>query len=86
MAKQPEDLVLRILRDIQATLTEHTRLLDDHTRRFERLEKQLENLQKAVTYSLGQSTHTQFRQSQQESRIDELFEQLEKLLNPKEPA
>jgi hypothetical protein len=35
MPKQPEGLVVRILRDIQSTLAGHTKMLDDHTKRFE---------------------------------------------------
>ena len=32
MAKEPENLVLQILRDIRATLDEHTRTLAEHSR------------------------------------------------------
>jgi uncharacterized coiled-coil protein SlyX len=93
MAKQPEDIVFRILRDIQSTLADNSKTLADHTKRFERLEgrlqhveQQFDDLRKIVTYSLGQSSEVQFRQSQQEPRIDELFKQLEKLLSGKEPV
>jgi hypothetical protein len=86
MADEPENITLVILRDIRAKQ-------DEHTGRFERLEtqmrhveKQLEDLTKVVRYGLGQTSETQFRQSEQESRIDELFDRLEKLLNPKEPV
>jgi ABC-type Fe3+-citrate transport system substrate-binding protein len=86
MADEPDNLVPRMLREICAKQ-------DEHSERFERVEQQLEHLKKdfakfgrLVTYSLGQSTATQFRQTEQESRIDELFEKLEELLKPKEPA
>jgi hypothetical protein len=82
MPKEPDNIVLRHLREIRTTRGEHSKQLQALTR----MEKQLGDLTKLVTYSLGQSTETQFRQSQQEKRIDELFDQLEKLLNPKEPV
>ena len=86
MAKQPEDLVLRLLRDMRADTSSIRQTLEGHSQRFDRIEKRLDDLAKVVKYTPGQASETQFRQSQQESRVDELFEQLEKLLNPKEPA
>jgi len=86
MAGEPENITLVLLREIRAKQDEHSQSLSDHTRRFDHLEKRLDDLSKIVRYSLGQSAETQFRQSQQESRIDELFDKLEQLLNPKEPA
>ena len=79
MAEEPDSLVLRHLRDIRATLEEHTKALA-------RIEKQLVDHGRVVTYSLGQSTEVQFRQSQQETRMDELFEKLEELLSKPEPV
>jgi protein subunit release factor A len=82
MPKEPDNIVLRHLREIRATLDDHSKQLQA----LPRIEKQLTDLSKVLRYSMGQNAETEFRQSQQESRIDELFEQLEKLLNPKEPA
>jgi archaellum component FlaC len=86
MAGEPDNVVLVTLREIRAKQDEHSHVLGEHTQRFERLEKRLDDLAKVVKYSLGQSAETQFRQSEQESRSDQLFEKLEELLNPKEPA
>ena len=82
MAKEPDNIVLRPLREIRATLNDHSK----QVQALPWIEKQLADLSKVLRYSMGQNADTEFRQSQQESRIDELFEQLEKLLNPKEPA
>jgi len=86
MADEPNNLILVMLREIRSKQDEQSQILGDHTQRFERIEKRLEDLSKVVRYSLGQSAETQFRQSQQEERIDELFAKLEELLKPKEPA
>jgi hypothetical protein len=82
MPKEPENMALRHLREIRTTLDDHSKQLQA----LGRIEKQLADMTKLVTYSPGQSTETQFRQSQQEQRIDESFDQLEKLLGPKEPV
>jgi aminoglycoside phosphotransferase len=86
MVGEPDNVVLVMLREIRAMQDEHSHVLGEHTQRFERLERRLDDLAKVIRYSLGQSAETQFRQSQQEQRIDELFDKLEELLNPKEPA
>jgi len=82
MAKEPDNIVLRRLREIRATLDEHSKQLQA----LPRIEKQLADLSKVLRYSMGQNSETEFRQSQQEARIDELFRQLEKLLGDKQPT
>jgi len=84
--RRTENMTLVLLREIRAKQDEHSQSLADQTRRFDHLERRLDDLSKVVRYSLGQSAETQFRQSQQEQRIDELFAKLEDLLKPKEPA
>ena len=86
MVGEPDNVVRVMLREIRAKQDERSHVLGKHTQRFERLGRRLDNLAKVIRYSLGQSAETQFRQSQQEQRIDELFDKLEELLNPKEPA
>ena len=86
MAKEPDNLVLRKLREIRETLSEHTELHKVHSEDFRALNKRLDRLTTLVIHTLGESNATQFQQVEQESRIDELFVQLEKLLKPKEPA
>jgi hypothetical protein len=86
MAKQLEDLVLRLLREMRADVSSIRETVEAHSQRFDRIEKRLDDLSKIVKYTLGQANETQFRQSEQERRIDELFDQLEKLLNPKAPV
>ena len=86
MAKEPENLTHVMLREIRAKQDEHSGRFERLESRMGHMEKTLDNLSKVVTYSLGQSTETRFRQSEQEARIDELFVQLEKLLSGKEPV
>ena len=85
MSKEPENLTHILLRDIRAKQDEHTARFDAVESRLRHVEKQVEDLHMTVTYSLGQSTETQFRQTKQGSRTDELFGQVEKLLIAEKP-
>jgi tRNA/tmRNA/rRNA uracil-C5-methylase (TrmA/RlmC/RlmD family) len=86
MADEPDNLVLVMLRDIRAKQNEHSANFERIEKRLGDIEKQLDDYKKIARYALGQSSETQFRQVQQEARIDELFEKLEKLLTDKPPA
>jgi hypothetical protein len=82
MAKEPDNIVLIRLWEIRSTLEDQSKQLQA----LPRIEKQIADLAKVVRYSLGKSDETQFRQAEQEKRIDELFEKLEQLLSGKEPV
>lgn len=86
MATEPDDLVPRMLRDIRSDIKSIRDTLETHSRRFDHLERRFDDLAKIVRYSLGQSAEPEFRQTQQEARIDDLFARLEKLLSGKEPV
>jgi hypothetical protein len=90
MADEPDNLVLVMLREMRGDLRGVSDVVGALKEQFEtcvgHIEKQLDDMTKIVRYTLGQSSETQLRQAQQESRIDELFEKLEKLLSDKSPA
>jgi len=80
MAKDPENLVLVMLREIRAKQDEHSERFAGIETELADVKKQLSSMSKVVTYSLGQTSETQLRQTEQELRIDELFDKIEKLL------
>ena len=86
MSKEPDNLVLKLLREIRETLAEHSEMHKSHSEEFKTIHKRLDNLSTLVTHSLGQSTATQFRQAEHQSQIDELFEKVEKLLSEPRPS
>ena len=59
MAREPDNIVLRRLREIRATLDEHSKQLEA----LPRIEKQLADLAKLLRYSMGQNEEMAFRQS-----------------------
>jgi uncharacterized coiled-coil protein SlyX len=86
MTKDPDDVVLVTLAEIRA-------ILDDHSKRFERLEARMKHVEKrvecmstTVRYAVEQVSTSRLRQAQQESRIDELYDKLEKFFANRAPV
>ena len=65
MATPTEDLVLRVLRDIQGTLAEHGRKLG-------KLESGQNEIRKSIVTALGPSAHANVRNDLMEHRLGEL--------------
>ena len=72
MAKQPDDLVLRILNDIQATQA-------DHSKQFEEIQLQLEELHDGMITSLGLASHAHVRNDTIQKEIDNLKKRIKRL-------
>jgi len=75
MARQPDNDVLSQLREIRATLDEHSKQLQA----LPRIEKQLADLASMLRYSMGVNTEMQIRQFLREGGIDQLFRHSEKV-------
>jgi len=80
MAKEPEDLTLRLLREIRSKQDEHGAIL-------ERLDHDFQEMRHSVIYSLGLGTTGHLKNNEQDRKIDEqkkrtdeLFDKLEELL------
>jgi hypothetical protein len=70
MAKQPEDLVVRILRDIQHTLAGHTREFGEVRQRFDRLERRLDEVNNGMITALGLAGHAHVHHDSLQKEID----------------
>jgi hypothetical protein len=79
MAKQPEDLVVRILRDIQSTLAGHSKILVDHTKRFEHLEERLDEVREGMLTALGLASHAHVRDDSMKKDINNLKKRVKRL-------
>jgi exonuclease III len=79
MAKEPDNILLALLREIRSKQDEQTGKLDTLERRVRHVESQLDDLRITVTYSPGQSSET-LKQTKQSAPIDELFARLEELI------
>jgi tetrahydromethanopterin S-methyltransferase subunit G len=72
MAKHPEDLVVRILRDIQRTLAEHTKKFEAVDRRFDEIEQRLDDMNDGVVAALGLTSRADIRHEAVNKRLKEL--------------
>jgi 2-methylcitrate dehydratase PrpD len=87
MAEEPDNLVLKMLREIRAKQDEHSVKLDAHSQILERLDSEVQEIRHSVIYSLGLGTTQGWKNSEQDRRLDEqkkrtdeLFDKLEELL------
>jgi tetrahydromethanopterin S-methyltransferase subunit G len=72
VAKHPEDLVVRILRDIQRTLAEHTKKFEAVDRRFDEIEQRLDDMNDEVIAALGLTSRADIRHEAVDKRLKEL--------------
>ncbi len=72
MAKDPDNIVLMLLREIRATQ-------DDHSKQFERLERRLDEVHEGMITSLGLAGHAHVRHDSMEKRLDELTKRVDRL-------
>jgi hypothetical protein len=72
MAKQPENLVLRLLREIRSTQ-------QDHGKKLDHLDKRVEDLYKISTHTLGVAANAHVRYEQLEVQVERLTERVKRL-------
>ena len=72
MAKQAENSVLRILKDIQSTLAEPGR-------RFDRVDTRLDEIHEGMITSLGLASHAHVRNDTIQKEIDNLKKRIKRL-------
>ena len=75
----PDNLVLRILNEIQGSLAEHGRSLAEHGRRFDRVDRRLDEIHEAMIASLGLATHAHVRHDAIQKEIDTIKKRLKRL-------
>ena len=79
MAREPEDLVIRILREIQGTLSEHTQRFDRTDESLAQIERRLDDVHQGMITSLGLAGHAHVRQDGVQKELDELKQRIERL-------
>ena len=86
MGKEPDNLVLTMLRDIRAKQDEHSESLEAHGRSLERLDRDFQELRHSMIYSLGMATSGHLKNQERDGRLEEqkkmdrLFDRVEDLL------
>jgi hypothetical protein len=79
MAREPDNLVLTILREIQATQGAHGRDLETIKSDLRRQGVKIDELFESSTMALGLAGHANIRHDSLERRLDDLVRRLEQL-------
>lgn len=79
MPDEPQDLTLRLLREIRAKLDEHDKRFDRHDRRFDVLDKRLDEVRQGMTYALGIATHGNIRHDVVQGKLEDIEARLSRL-------
>jgi peptidoglycan hydrolase CwlO-like protein len=79
MAEHPDDMVPRILQNIQQTLADHTGRFDRLDERLDRVDRQLQELNADAIAALGLATQVNVRSPAIQKEIDELKKRVERL-------
>jgi hypothetical protein len=72
MAKEPNDVVVRILREIQTAVADHGRMLEQHTRYFEKLDIGQQEIRGSIVTAPWLSAHANVRNDLMEDRLEKL--------------
>ncbi len=79
MAKEPIDATPRILQDIQATLAEHTGMLQEQGADIKGMRREMHEWQESTATALGFAGHANIRIESLQKPVDLLTERLERL-------
>jgi polyhydroxyalkanoate synthesis regulator phasin len=72
MAEEPENLILKMLREIRAKQEEHDGRFDKHDAQFRELRKAIEDWQETTSTGVGFAAHAHLRTQAMEKEIEEL--------------
>jgi hypothetical protein len=72
MAQEPDNLVLKLLREIRSDIVDVKAKLVEHDKRFDGVDKRLDTLTAQVTYTFGVAGMANTHVGLVENRVDEL--------------
>ncbi|BBE70741.1 hypothetical protein [Oharaeibacter diazotrophicus] len=79
MGEEPDNIVLKLLREMRAEQIEQGRKIDRLENRFDRMDKRFDELRHSVLYALGLGTSAGLRADEQEAKVDEIEARLNKI-------
>jgi hypothetical protein len=79
MVDEPDNVVLRLLREIRTAQDKQGDVLESHSGSLSRLEKRVEDLYKISTHTLGIAVTAHERYEALEARVDQLSGRLDRL-------
>jgi len=81
MARQPENLVLRVLKKIQETQADIQEVQAEHSAQLKEIKERLDDVEDGIVTALGLATQANIRQGVLDGQLDELRVRVERLEN-----
>jgi len=81
MARQPENLVLRVLKKIQETQANIQEVQAEHSAQLKEIKERLDDVEDGIVTALGLATQANIRQGVLDGQLDELRVRVERLEN-----
>ena len=79
MASEPENVMLRLLREIRAKQDEHTAMHEEHRQSFAELRKAIEDGKETTATGVGFAAHANIRTDALEKEIEELKRRMDRI-------
>lgn len=79
MVDEPDNLLLRLLRDIRAKQDEHDKRFDAHDTRFDELHKAIEDWKETTATGVGFAAHANIRTDALEKEIADLKKRIDRI-------
>ena len=81
MAQEPNNLVLKLLREMREILDHHSEMHEEHRRSFAALNKRFDEWQETTATGFGLAAHANIRHDAVEQRLNDLTRRIEALEN-----
>jgi len=79
VAEEPDNLVLKLLREMREILDDHTKRFEAHDRRFDELHKAIEDWQETTSAGAGFAMHASIRTQALEKEIADLKKRIDRI-------
>ncbi|WP_140940815.1 hypothetical protein [Prosthecodimorpha hirschii] len=79
MADEPDNVVLKLLRELRAEQIEQGKKMDRLELRLDRMDKRMEEQRHSVLYALGLGTSAGLRIEEHDAKFDEVQAKLDKI-------
>ena len=79
MANEPDNIVLKLLREMRVILDEHSLAHLEHRASFKALDKKIDDWQETTATAVGLATHANLRNQAMEEQIAELVKRVSRL-------
>ena len=79
MAEEPENVMLRLMREMRAKLDDVSMKLEEHDHRFDKVDQRLDEIHETMYTTAGMAMHANVRHEAVSKQLDDLRKRVERL-------